>query len=282
MKRIGIIGATGKIGTQILNHLKDTPLQIRAGSRNPSGKESVNPNVKWVAFSYADESTMPSFFEHLDAFFFIAPQKDPLPAVERMLKEAREAGVQEVIFSSGRTTGDVLGRPLHAVEEQVKELGLRWTIFRPGWFMQNFVDSLDPTRHGNQLTLPTADSKTAFVDVRDIGAVAARLLQKGVLHGRTLDLTSLEALDHHEVARQISEAGGIPVEYIPVEEDQFVQAMVDDWGWEEETARFTAYLYRFVADGKEEEVSRDIVQVLGKEPISFAQFARDYADHWKK
>ncbi len=282
MKRIGIIGATGKIGTQILDHLKDAPLQIRAGSRSPSEKKSENPNVEWVAFSYGDERTMSAFLEGLDAFFFIAPQKDPLSAVEKMLKKAQEAGVNEVVFSSGRTTGDVLGRPLHDIEDRLKETRFRWTIFRPGWFMQNFVGFLDPTQHGNQLILPVGDAKTAFVDTRDIGAVAARLLQKGVLHGRTLDLTSLEVLDHYEVARQISEAGGVRVEYVPVDKDQFVKKMVQEWGWEEETARFTAYLYHFVAEGKEEEVSRDALEVLGREPISFARFARDYAEHWKK
>lgn len=281
MKHIAIVGASGTIGSEIIRQLNASPLRVRAGSRSPDSKKGVSNQLEWRFFDYGDAQSMDAFFQGVNAFFFVAPHTNPLPSVEKMLAVAEAAGVEELIFSSGRTTGDVLGKPLHELEELVKASSFQWTIFRPGWFMQNFIDFLDPVPRGNRISLPVGKAKTAFIDVRDIGAVAAQLLTRGVLHKRTLELTSSEAIDHYEVARLISQASGIPIEYHPMEEEPFIQMLQDEWGWSEEEAIFTAYLYAFVAHHKEEEVSPDIAEILGKEPISFATFAMDYAAHWK-
>ncbi len=281
MKQIGVIGATGTIGREILGLLEQKEVLVRAGSRSPDQYESRADSLEWRRFDFADVASMKTFMNGLDTFFFVAPHHDPVPSVRHLLDVAAQQGVKEVVFSSGRTTGDVLGRPLHEVEELVKAGSFKWTLLRPGWFMQNFVDYLDPVPLGNRIALPVGDARTAFVDVRDIGAVAAELLENGVLHGRTLDLTSEEALDHKAVARLISRASGLKIRYEAVSEEAFAELAKVEWGWSDDEIELTIYLYRFVTDGKEEETSPDIRAVLGRAPIRFEQFAQDYAAYWK-
>ena len=56
-------------------------------------------------------------------------------------------------------------------------------------------------------------------------------------------------------------------------------------GWQREDAEFTARLYRYVAAGKEAEVSGDLAALLGAAPAGFRDFVRrrrgDFEKMWK-
>ena len=215
-----------------------------------------------------------------DKVFFIAPHSDPIPSVMTLLQVAELERVKHIVFSSGRTTGDIPGKPLHNVELLVQNNRIPSTIIRPGWFMQNFTAWLSGTlRSEGKLYLPADVAKTAFVDVRDIAAVAAQTLIQTGHEGKTYNLTSDEALDHHEVVALISRASGKLMTYVPLARPDFIQTMVAR-GWTEAAAAYTADLYEYVRAGKEEEVSRDIKKLLRRTPIRFAQFAQDYRNAW--
>jgi hypothetical protein len=40
-------------------------------------------------------------------------------------------------------------------------------------------------------------------------------------------------------------------------------------------------LYQFLREGRLEAVSPDVANILGRQPISFEQYAHDYAESWK-
>jgi len=56
--------------------------------------------------------------------------------------------------------------------------------------------------------VPVGKAKTAFIDARDIGAVAAVTLLEDGHVGRNYDLTGSERLDYWEAARIMSEMLG--------------------------------------------------------------------------
>lgn len=279
--RILIIGATGNIGEQIILNLhRQGESPIAAVRRLKEAQQQLGGDIEYRHFNFTVPAGFPKVLEGIDRLFFIAPNMDLLPLVQALLQAAREAGVQQIVYSSGRTTGDVEGKPLHQFEKTVQASGIPYTILRPGWFMQNFVSWLGqwiPTE--GKIYLPAGDSKTAFIDVRDIGAVAARVLTEDSHNGRIYGLTSDEALDHHQVAALIGDAIGKKVNYEPLEPEAFINLMVKK-GWSEEAARYTESLFQYVRRGKEAEPSPDVEFVLGRKPIRFAQFVKDYRDAW--
>jgi uncharacterized protein YbjT (DUF2867 family) len=278
--RILIAGATGNIGEQIILNLHRQGRSPIAAVRNIANAKQQFGDIECRHFDFTEPATFPGALWGIDRLFFIAPHQDPVPSVQGLLRAAREAGVQQIVFSSGRTTGDVEGKPLREVEKTVQASDIPYTILRPGWFMQNFASWLGrwiPTE--GKIYLPAGEAKTAFIDVRDIGAMAATIFAENTHNGRIYEQTGDEALDHHQVAGLIGRAIGKEVIYEPLEPEAFVRLMVEK-GWSEAQARHTEELYQYVRLGKEAAISPDVEFVLKRKPIRFTQFVEDYRKAW--
>lgn len=280
--QILVIGATGNIGLETVKQLLDRGIKPVLGVRNiATAKAKLGPRASYVHFDFQDISTFKPALQGIDRLFFIAPHTDPVPSVLALLRLAVVENVKHVVFSSGRTTGDIAGKPLNKVELLIQSHNIPWTIIRPGWFMQNFTSWLGTTiKEENRLYLPAGNSKTAFIDVRDIAAVLVEILTGNGHEEKLYNLTSDEAIDHHEVVKLISAASNRTISYIPQEREEFVHTMVEK-GWSEATAKYTLALYDIVGTGKEEEISPDVENILGRKPIRFAQFAEDYKMAWQ-
>jgi uncharacterized protein YbjT (DUF2867 family) len=276
-----VIGSGGNIGTPLVEGLIAKGIKPRLGVRNLEKAQALwGDQAEIVKFDYEDSSSFAAAVKDQTAIFFIAGHPNPVPSVQSLLQEAEAAGVQKVVFSSGRTTGDVPGKPLNDVEQLVQQCKPNWTILRPGWFMQNFINWLGGTiRAEDKLFLPAGDAKTAFVDVRDIAEVAIKVLLEEGHRTKTYNLTSDEALDHAEVCQLISQAAGRTVQYIPQDRHTFIKTMQEK-GWTQAAATYTADLYEYVLSGKEEEISPDVAQVLGRAPRRLKAFTEEYADRF--
>ena len=63
------------------------------------------------------------------------------------------------------------------MEERLRGSGIKWVILRPGFFMQNTFAQAASIKNDGKIVLPfPADLPFAFIDVRDTGAVGARVL----------------------------------------------------------------------------------------------------------
>lgn len=273
-----VIGSGGNIGAPLVEGLLAKGIRPRLGVRHlQKAQQAWGSQVEIVKFDYETPSTFRAAVAGQTAIFFIAGHANPVPSVSALLREAEAAGLRKIVFSSGRTTGDVPGKPLNDVEHLVQQSTLRWTILRPGWFMQNFINWLGGTiRAEDKLFLPAGKAKTAFVDVRDIADVAIHTLLEEGHHAKIYNLTSDEAFDHEEVCQMISTAVGRTIEYVPQERATFIETMTQR-GWSESTAAYTADLYQYVLSGKEEEISPDIAQILARPPRRLQAFVEDYA-----
>ena len=203
-----IVGANGKIGMQVVDQLHSWNILPSIGVRDlAKAARYFGERVRYHELDFQRPETFAPALVNVDRLFFIAPVKEPR-RVREFLHEAVKSGVQRVVFSSGRTTGDVPGSPLNLIEQHVRECGIpTWTILRPGWFMQNFCDWLsDPIRKEDKISLPAGEAATAFIDVRDVAAVAIHTLLEGGHDGKIYELTSSEALTHHQVAALLGEA----------------------------------------------------------------------------
>lgn len=268
-----ILGATGNIGSALVKQLVTKGIRPRLGVRNVKKAQDLwGTQVDYVPFDFSKPETFQAAFQQIEKCFFIAAHKNPGPSVEAMLKVAAAQKLKHIVFSSGSSTADIEGKPLFEVEKHVRESAIPWTILRPGWFMQNFATWLGQTiREEGILYLPAADSKTAFIDVDDIAAVAAMVLINEGHHGQVYTLTGPEALDHFEVAKMLSQHLGQPVQYQPQSREDYIATMTKR-GWTNEAAAYVADLYKVVKTGKENRVSQDVEHILNRQPNNFLQF----------
>ena len=107
-------------------------------------------------------------------------------------------------------------------ERAVRDSGRAWTILRPNWFMQVFTDPRfyrDQVSSG-ELPFSSGGASVAWIDARDIAAVAERALLDQGHAGQVYELSGPEALSLPRTAEPLSRAVGHPVTFREVTIDE--------------------------------------------------------------
>jgi len=282
-KVILVTGATGTVGSQVLRELGGRDgISARAAVRDLSKSVQVaGPRVEPVLFDYDKPETYAAACAGADAVFLVAPfTPKGVEQSKAFIQAAKAAGVKRIVkLSVIRTVSEItVGRWHAAIDEALKNSGVAWTILLPGGFMQNFVEGSAPRPDGG-LYLPVGDSKAAFIDVRDVAAVAAKALTEPGHEGKEYTLTGPAAISHDEVAVAISQATGRPIRFVNVPEEAARQAM---------SAHMPPWLVDVILElnawtraSGGARVTNTVPELLGRPARSFAEFAKDYAGSWK-
>ncbi|HYG81732.1 MAG TPA: hypothetical protein VD861_15150, partial [Pyrinomonadaceae bacterium] len=123
---------------------------------------------------------------------------------------------------------------------------------------------------------PFGDARVSYVDARDVASVAFHALTEDGHEGKAYEITGPQALSYHDIARELSAALGREVKYVEVPIEAARAAMVSA-GMQEWTADTLVELFNFYKDGRADHVRDTVREVTGRDPITFAQFAKDHA-----
>ena len=277
MTTILVLGATGKTGRRLTPLLSAVGHQVRRASRRPTAD---------VRFDWADTASFGPAVEGVDGLYLVGPDfvEDPSEQVAQLLDLASSAGVGQVVALSslGLTfPGEPADSGRRRTEDAITASGLRWTLLRPGGFMQNFSEGfLLPGVLEGTVRTATGNGSTAFVDTADIAAVAASALAHDHHAGRALALTGPEALTFDQAAAAIGRASGRPVAHQRIDDEEFT-AMLAGVGAPED---YVAMLLRdqvAIRDGHAAEVSDDVEQVTGRPPVSFSAYTSATVETWR-
>jgi uncharacterized protein YbjT (DUF2867 family) len=128
--------------------------------------------------------------------------------------------------------------------------------------------------------LPMNNARQAPVDTRDIAAVAVKTLTGDGHAAQTYEITGPESLTFTEIAAQISAATGRAVNYVPITFAQYRQALVG-YNLPAWLVEALIDLYEKLAAGVGAEVTNVVREVTGREPTTFAAFAREHAAQFR-
>ena len=149
---------------------------------------------------------------------------------------------------------------------------------RCGFFMQNLgtTHRLDIQQH-DDLFIPAGKGKTAFIDARDIAAVAVKVFTEPDHEGKACSLNGSEALDYYEVAEILSEVLGRKITYSHPSSPRFAWRM---WrrGQPLGFIGVTTGIYLTTRFGMAEIITPDSGDLLGRAPITLRQYTSDFAD----
>ena len=120
----------------------------------------------------------------------------------------------------------MVGRGHAAIEERLKASGIKWVILCPGPFMQNVLDQAASIKTDSRMVLPFAkDLPVALIDVRDTGAVGARILiDPAPYAGKTYEFTG-KLTTYGAFAEVFSQVLGRPIAYVGITPEQAKQGM---------------------------------------------------------
>lgn len=281
MLNILVTGATGNVGSEVVRFLPDD-VHLRLAVLNPDiTKSTFGDNVEYVQFDFLRPETFQAALQGIDKVFLLRPPSlGNVKIFEPFIEQAQSAGVQHIIFLSIQGVERVPYVPHARIEALIRESGIAYTFLRAGFFMQNLnTTHRQEIAQDNTIFIPAGKSKTAFVDVRDIGAVAAHILSEDGHENTNYTLTGSELLDYEQVAAIFSEVLKLDIRYhspmIPI----FIWQM---WrrGMPITQAFIVGFLYLITRFGQATQVHPDTAQLLDRQPITMRQYVEDYRDSW--
>jgi uncharacterized protein YbjT (DUF2867 family) len=287
-----ITGASGNVGSEVVRQLSSSRKDINMKAAGHS-VESVRKVIKSddriepTELDYNKPDTLRQALKDVDKLFLLTPfQSDMVELSSNMLKEVKNAGninhiVKLSVMGADAEPGITGGRLHRQAEKMIEDSGISFTFLRPNFFMQNFVNFLSQMiREQGSFYLPTGDGKVSFVDIRDIAAVAVQALTNNNHSKKAYTITGPEAISYEDAARILSEQVGKKISYMNVSEEQTREGM-KSMGMNEWFINSMMELYEITRMGYALQVISTVEEVTGRKPISFSQFARDYAESFR-
>jgi uncharacterized protein YbjT (DUF2867 family) len=278
-----VFGALGNAGAEVVKALQADGASIRAADLDVEAiRKRFGGRVEAVRFDFTDKETFPAAVQGVKGMFLMRPPQ--ISDVERLMfpaiDAAQAAGVQQAVFLSLIGIENNRGVPHYKVEQRLRSSGMNWTFLRASFFMQNFnTTHRQEIKERNEIFVPVGSGKTSFIDVRDIGAVAALALTQPGHAGRAYDLTGPEALDYYEAAERFSQVLGRRITYRNPSLPRFVWISLRS-GRPLAMTLVMAWLYRQTRRGMSDQVSGEVQRLLGRPPIPLSQYIEDYRSAW--
>ena len=272
--RILVLGATGKTGSRVAGKLPAHGASVRTAAR--SGAD--------VHFDWDNQATWEEALSGATGLYLVSPilRIDFAELMSQFLDQAERAGVRHVTYLSAYGMEYAPAEvALRAVELDLAARGsLASTVIRPAWFMEDFSETfLQPVN--DEIVVPAGDGAEAFVSVEDIAAVAAVTLTDPEQHaGSAYAPTGPQALTMAKAAKLISAAAGRTITYRDADREEWIAAMVGS-GVPAEYAQVLRPLTATLASGNGARPNSDVLDVTGRAPVTFAEFAARTAPAWK-
>jgi uncharacterized protein YbjT (DUF2867 family) len=285
-----ITGATGTVGSEVVKQLstKGENLIIKAAARSANDNTFQNlKGVQIVQLDYNKPDSLAAAFRDVDKLFLLTPfQSNMVGLTSNLVNEAKKAKVKDIVKQSvmgaDAEPGITPSRLHRQAEKFIEESGISFTFLRPNFFMQNFVNFYSSSIKGQgAFYAPAEDARVSFVDVRDIAAVTVQaLINDSQQKGKAYNVTGDEALSYGEAAEILSKELDKKINYVNVS-DQDARKGMKDIGMDEWTISSMIELFEITRAGYVSEISPVVEQVTGNKPVTFSQFAKDYAGAFK-
>jgi uncharacterized protein YbjT (DUF2867 family) len=269
-----VTGPTGKVGRRLI------PILIRRG-------------VEPVRFDWTERSTYEAARKGVGAMYLVP---GPIPSaahadhVRALLDGAAGAGVERVVLlSSFGVDKAPPDNPLRRIELAVESSDVPHTILRPVAFMQNFSEGLrwresfaEGIRERDEIVGPGGNGTVSYVSSEDVAAVAAVALIQDGHAGKGYAPVGPEPLTLAQVADHISWVTGRRIRYVETGREPIRDALLAA-GAPPETAEHNSKVYTHAFSSSMFGVlTDDILNVTGRPPVSFGEFAVGAAAAWRR
>jgi uncharacterized protein YbjT (DUF2867 family) len=165
-------------------------------------------------------------------------------------------------------------------DDALKTSGLDYTILRPNVFFQNILTMAESIRSQSRFQSVAGEARISMIDVRDIAAVAVKVLTEDGHRGKVYDMSGPEILTYFDVAEVLSKALGRTITYWPLDPEAAVSAMIAR-GTSEPAARGRVGMQASFSNGVFTPTSNVVEKILGRPPLRFAQFVDDHAHRFR-
>ena len=271
-----VIGATSGLGADVARGLTASGVDVRAMTRRadapmPDGVDEI------VRADLADPQSLLAACAGVQRMFLMSsPTAEQVMLETNAIDAAEAAGVEHIVKVSNIPIPGLDGG-LHgnhrAIEVRLAASTVGATVLQPSFFGSVLARQAALLRRG-RFVMPTGRGRIAWIDPRDIAAVAVAVLTDADPPPSALHLTGPEALDAAGVADRIAQIAGREIARVQPSlaawQADLLASGMDPWLLES-----TLHLYEAVARGALDAVSPEVERVLGRPPRPLDDWVRD-------
>lgn len=279
-KNILVIGASGNIGSAVMDLLVKEKFTVRAATRQPGNHGRWNKgNCKVVAFDFEQPNTWEAALKGVDTLVYI-PVGDPslTDKARQFCKSLKGTSVKNVLKvtapgADAKSTNAF--QQLHGeIEHALKDTGVTLSLFAPLEFMQNYLNMWgEAIRAEGKLYLPQGTATKSLVDCEDIAAAIVGALKNESFLGKTWKLAGHD-YTNKEIALILSKNLGREITYVDIPEDvaknSMKKAQMPGWLIDAVMQLHTAW-----KAGKLVAPNTELKKLLGREPKTFEMFVKE-------
>ncbi|MFE2409504.1 NmrA family NAD(P)-binding protein [Kitasatospora sp. NPDC059408] len=283
------MGAAGATGGATLRSLAALGAPARALSRDPERlaatldrdlDASTRPLVEPVFADAADPESLRTALRGAHQLFLtMANGPHQVEHELRTIGIAGECGVEHVVKISAPAAEPLspvaVSRGHHRVEGHLRASGMAATVLRPYAFMQKLLLLAPGIAAAGVVHGAMERARCNYVDVRDIGDIAADVLTRPELAGGTYELTGGRAYSHPELAELIGELLGRPVRYVDLSSEELRAHLVTRAGMPEWLATHVVEIQR-LAVLRKEQPDPTISRLTGRVPRTLPAFLEEH------
>lgn len=232
-----ITGITGKVGGELARTLLAAGQVIRAIVRDAKkGEAWAALGCELALAEMEDASALTAAFAGATAAFILPPPEfDPEPgypeaqavinSIVRALTAAKSTKVLCLSTIGADAVHDNLLSQRTMMEAALRELRMPLTILRPAWYIDNAEWDVVSARETGFIHsfLQPMDKVFPMVAAKDVGRVAADLIQQDWTGIRVVELEGPSRVSPHDLANAFADVIGKPVRAVPVPRESWDQ-----------------------------------------------------------
>jgi uncharacterized protein YbjT (DUF2867 family) len=281
-----VVGATGKVGREVVRQLAAASAPVRALVRDPARASHIRlPGVEIATGDLARPDSLDTALSGVDRVFLASPaDPDQVELQGNLVQACKRMDVRQLVkvsVAGGPDAATQIGRWHWTTEKQIEASGLGFTMLRPSLYMQQTLRFAPSIAASDSFSLPCGSGEVPLVDCRDVAAVAVAALTEDGHDRRIYDVTGPESLSFEAVAEAIGQAVGRKITYVHVPPDYARKQMLADsvpvW-----LADDMLVLFASIREGYGGAVTDTVEKVTGERPRSYLQFARDHAANFRE
>ena len=228
--KIGVTGATGQLGTLVVEELKKriSHDEIVALVRSPEKASKLG--VETRKFDYSKPEGLTDAFKGIDRLLLISSNEIGQRAKQHLnvIEAAWKNGVKWIVYTSllhADTSSLSLAAEHYATEKAIIESGIEYTILRNGWYTENYTNTIRNAVDGGAYIGSASNGRISSATRADYAEAAAVAITDEQHKGKTYELAGDDSYTLYDLAAVISKQTGKKIPYKNLSEGEYIEAL---------------------------------------------------------
>jgi NAD(P)H dehydrogenase (quinone) len=284
---ISVIGATGRVGSLVVQQLLEANEAVRVLVRDPDKAhqlfDEIGGDLDVHAVSLSERGALTAALKAARTVFVSMGSVGLEGNLQRVVLDtaARSSDLEQLVrlsvLNAGSTSLGINQRAHWNIDFAAETLDLPYTTIRPAIFCASVLAAAAEIRATRSWTGLAASGQVALIDHRDVANVAVRVLRDPATWGHHHELTGPRPVSWPDVVHLLSVELGEPVEFRTATEQALIQRLIDAGMAPGQAELLIAREWAVIA-GENERTTDTVNRLTGAPPRTIEAFLHEHLD----